>query len=302
MAAERYELNMSMKCVKYMIFVISITFAVVAAMLLSMAIAIGNLFDDFKSFIDSHFFVPPNLLIAIGIILLVIALFGCVGALKECTVMINIYGVLLVAVFILQLAAAITAFVLRGQVEYMVRQKIFSSMAEYKDIPGYHNSIDALQNMLECCGVDGYTDWANFLPRMTGRPIETTTATYQPYDDLTMVEYPETCCSSAPVDGLCTPRPYGCYSRLAWIISQGSVLIATGATAVAFVQILGAICAFMLARAIRRTKTLRATRRWHLQQSLGIMTKTMDPQYTGMEKSEENVDPDKYLPTSPSVN
>lgn len=59
-------------------------------MLLSMAVAIGNLFDDFQNFIDSHFFVPPNLLIAIGIILLVIALFGCVGALKESTAMINI--------------------------------------------------------------------------------------------------------------------------------------------------------------------------------------------------------------------
>ncbi|XP_050086977.1 CD63 antigen [Anopheles aquasalis] len=287
MAAERYELNMSMKCVKYMIFVISVTFAVVAAMLLSMAIAIGNLFDDFKSFIDSHFFVPPNLLIAIGIILLIIALFGCVGALKESTVMINIYGTLLLSVFILQLAAAITAFVLRGQVELMVRQKIFNSMAEYKNIPGYYNSIDTLQNMLECCGVDHYSDWANYL--------EST--------DVSMIEYPETCCSVAPENGQCPPWQYGCYKRLSWIISQGSVLIATGATAVAFVQILGAICAFMLARAIRRTKTLRATRRWHLQQSLGIMTKPLDQHYIGMEKSHEaNVDPDKYLPTSPSVN
>lgn len=50
--------------------------------------------------------------------------------------------------FILQLAAAITAFVLRGQVEQMVRQKIFNSMAEYKNIPGYYNSIDTLQNMV----------------------------------------------------------------------------------------------------------------------------------------------------------
>uniref|UniRef100_A0A182U406 Tetraspanin n=1 Tax=Anopheles melas TaxID=34690 RepID=A0A182U406_9DIPT len=252
MASERYELNMSMKCVKYMIFVISITFAVVAAMLLSMAVAIGNLFDDFQNFIDSHFFVPPNLLIAIGIILLVIALFGCVGALKESTAMINI---------------------------------IFDSMGDYKQQDGYRNPIDTLQNTLECCGVDGFSDWAQFLP-----------------SDGTVMEYPETCCAAPPVNGECMPREYGCYSRLSWLISQGSVLIATGTVAVAFVQVLGAVCAFMLASAIRRAKTLRATRRWHLQQSLGIMTKPIETQYTGMEKSEANVDPDKYLPTSPSVN
>uniref|UniRef100_A0A182LRX5 Tetraspanin n=1 Tax=Anopheles culicifacies TaxID=139723 RepID=A0A182LRX5_9DIPT len=285
MASERYELNMNMKCVKYMIFVISITFAVVAAMLLSMAVAIGNLFDDFQNFIDSHFFVPPNLLIAIGVILLVIALFGCVGALKESTAMINVYGVLLLIVFVLQLAAAIAAFVMRGQVEMMVRQKIFDSMADYKQVEGYRNPIDMLQNTLECCGVDGYNDWAQFLP-----------------SDGIVMEYPETCCAAPPIDGECIPRDYGCYARLSWLISQGSVLIATGTVAVAFVQVLGAVCAFMLASAIRRAKTLRATRRWHLQQSLGIMTKTIDPQYTGMEKSDANVDPDKYLPTSPSVN
>uniref|UniRef100_A0A182IPX2 Tetraspanin n=1 Tax=Anopheles atroparvus TaxID=41427 RepID=A0A182IPX2_ANOAO len=284
MAAERYELNMSMKCVKYMIFTISVTFAIVAAMLLSMAVAIGNLFDDFRSFIDSHFYVPPNLLIAIGVILLVIALFGCVGALKESTVMINLYAVLLLIVFVLQVSAAIAAFVMRGQVSHMVRQKIFNSMAEYRE-HNTHNSIDMLQNTLECCGVDSYADWVQFLP-----------------SNGSLMEYPASCCSEPPVDGGCTSRAYGCYSRLSWLISQGSILIATGAVAVAFVQILGSICAFMLARAIRRTKTLRATRRWHLQQSLGIMTKTVDPMYTGMEKSEANVDPDKYLPTSPSVN
>lgn len=284
MAAERYELNMSMKCVKYMIFTISVTFAIVAAMLLSMAVAIGNLFDDFRSFIDSHFYVPPNLLIAIGVILLVIALFGCVGALKESTAMINVYAILLLIVFVLQVSAAIAAFVMRGQVSNMVRQKIFDSMAEYQENPGtYRNSIDMLQNTLECCGVDSYTDWDQFLP-----------------SNATMMEYPETCCAEPPMGGECMPRAYGCYSRLSWLISQGSILIATGAVAVAFVQILGSVCAFMLARAIRRTKTLRATRRWHLQQSLGIMTKTpVDPMYTGMEKSEANVDPDKYMPTSP---
>ncbi|XP_053675304.1 CD63 antigen-like [Anopheles nili] len=282
MVSERYELNMSMKCVKYMIFVISITFAVVAALLLSMAVAIGNLFDDFQNFIDSHFFVPPNLLIAVGIILMVIALFGCVGALKESTVMINIYGALLLIVFILQLSAAIAAFVMRGQVEQMVRQKIFDSMADYKEQEGYHNPIDTLQNTLECCGVDGYADWAQYLP-----------------SNGLVMEYPETCCSEVPIDGECRPREFGCYARLSWLISQGSVLIATGTVAVAFVQVLGAVCAFMLATAIRRAKTLRATRRWHLHQSLGIMTK---PHYTGMEKSDGSVDPDKYLPTCPSVN
>lgn len=49
------------------------------------------------------------------------------------------------------------------------------------------------------------------------------------------------------------------------------MLIATGATAVALVQMLGVICAFMLSKAIRQTKSLRAARRYQLQQSLAIL-------------------------------
>lgn len=44
------------------------------------------------------------------------------------------------------------------------------------------------------------------------------------------------------------------------------MLISTGATAVALVQILGVLCAFMLAKSIRQTKSLREARRWQLQQ------------------------------------
>lgn len=116
------------------------------------------------------------------------------------------------------------------------------------------------------------------------------------------IELPESCCLPSTMQEKCVPFDDGCYSRLGWVVSQSAALIATGATTVAFVQILGSICAFMLARTIRRTKSLRAARRWQLQQSLGIMTKLHDPPYTQMEKSEKNADSEMYLPNSPSVN
>lgn len=65
--------------------------------------------------------------------------------------------------------------------------------------------------------------------------------------------------------------------RLKYLISQGSMLIATGATAVALVQMLGVICAFMLSKAIRQTKSLREARRQQFQQSLAILT---EPYYS----------------------
>ncbi|XP_055541241.1 CD63 antigen [Wyeomyia smithii] len=287
MATERNDLNMGMRCVKYMIFVINFMFLLTAILMVTVGTAIGTIFGDFEYFIDSHFFSPAHLLVAIGSIMIVVSIFGCIGAVKESTAMINIYGVLLALVFILEVAAAISAFVLRGQVEEMVRRTINESMASYSTKPYVEQSVDLMQRVLECCGVESYNDWAFFMPQPTNP------------DD---IELPQSCCLPSTLQEKCVPFEDGCYSRLGWVISQSAALIATGATTVAFVQILGSICAFMLARTIRRTKSLRAARRWQLQQSLGIMTKLHDPPYTQMEKSEKNTDSEMYLPNSPSVN
>lgn len=105
----------------------------------------------------------------------------------------------------------------------------------------------------------------------------------------------------------------GCLATLDEIIRKSSMLIASGALTVALVQFLGVVCAFMLAKTIRRTKSIRAARRWQLQQALGVMTNPFsfdkqmeantgrqydpDPEYTSMENNSTNT----YSPTSPSV-
>lgn len=285
MTTDRNDLNMGMRCVKYMIFVINFMFLLTAILIVTVGTAIGTIFGDFENFIDSHFFSPAHLLVAIGVIMMFVSIFGCIGALKESTAMINIYGVLLAIVFILEVAAAISAFALQGQVKEMVRRTVNESMASYNSNANKAQSVDFMQRVLECCGVDSYEDWKFFLPNVTES-----------------IELPESCCLPSTLEESCVPYEYGCIDRLQWVVAQSAALIATGATTVAFVQILGSICAFMLARTIRRTKSLRAARRWQLQQSLGIMTKPHDPSYTQMEKSEKNPDSEMYLPNSPSVN
>ncbi|XP_055641234.1 CD63 antigen-like [Toxorhynchites rutilus septentrionalis] len=284
MASDRNNLNMGMRCVKYMIFVINFMFLLTAILLVTVGTAIRTIFGDFDTFIDSHFFSPAHLLVAIGFIMMVVSIFGCIGAVRESTAMINIYGVLLAIVFILEVAAAISAFALRGQVSEMVRRTINVAMYDYTTDPYAQQSMDYMQRVLECCGIDSYMDWEHFLLNTSN------------------IEVPQSCCIASTLEESCVPYSYGCYPRLGFVIAQSAALIATGATTVAFVQILGSICAFMLARTIRRTKSLRETRRWQLQQSLGIMTKPHDPSYTQMENTEKDADSKMYSPNSPSVN
>lgn len=63
-------------------------------------------------------------------------------------------------------------------------------------------------------------------------------------------------------------------------------------------KILGVFCAFMLAKSIRRTKSMRAARTWQLQQSLGILStgfedngKPAYEDYTQLDKNDHQIEP-----------
>ena len=158
---------------------------------------------------------------------------------------------------------------------------------------------------MHCCGIDSPDDWSRIFDKV---------------DEKTVV--PDSCCvakalNSTSGDLECVDfYDYGCLIRLNNIIEQCAMLIVTGALTIAVVQFLGVVCAFMLAKTIRRTKSIRETRRWQLQQSLGVLTNPFsfekqmeanasgrqydpEPEYTQM--GTHNVNANTYLPNSPSV-
>lgn len=64
-------------------------FQLTGFLVISIGTTIYTIFDDFSHFITDGYFSPASLLIAIGIIMFVVSIFGCVGAAKESTCMIN---------------------------------------------------------------------------------------------------------------------------------------------------------------------------------------------------------------------
>lgn len=298
------QLNSGMRCAKYMLLIVSFMFAITAILLVMVGSTIQAIFGDFRQFVDDHFLSPPALLIAIGFILLFVATLGAYGAIKESVMLINLYGVCLFLVFILEVSASIAAFVMQGQVREMLMRTMDQSMAEYETNDYLKSGVDFMQSGLECCGVDGPKDWLQYMNQ------NVTNA-----EDDNEVVVPYSCCGRFSVDDImkCDLQyESGCFGRMDFIISQSTMLIATGATTVAFVQLLGALCAFMLAKTLRRNKSIREARRWQLQQSLGVLIsggKMAPPMnspmtgYTQLEKSERFLeqDPISYTPNSPSV-
>ncbi|KAH8374397.1 hypothetical protein KR009_007857 [Drosophila setifemur] len=308
MANRDLQLNSGMRCAKYMLIIVSFMFALTAILLIMVGTTIQAIFGDFSLFIDGHFSSPPALLIAIGFILIAVATLGAYGAVKESVMVINLYGVCLFLVFILEVSAAIAAFVMQSQVKGMLMRTMHQALAEYDHDPYVAAGVDFMQSGLECCGVNQPEDWKDY---------------YEPNKNSTLdaddVVVPNSCCGSLAEDindssqVTCLQTfDYGCFRKMNFIVSQSAMLIATGATTVAFVQLLGVLCAFMLAKTLRRNKSIREARRWQLQQSLGVLIsggKMAPPQnsavtgYQQLDNSEKaGHEPYTYTPQSPSVN
>ncbi|KAI8043782.1 tetraspanin-6 [Drosophila gunungcola] len=295
------QLNSGMKCAKYMLIIVSFMFALTAILLIMVGTTIQTIFGDFSLFIDGHFTSPPVLLVAIGTILIAVATLGAYGAVKESVMVINLYGVCLFLVFILEVSAAIAAFMMQSQVREMLVRTMHQALEQYDHDPKVKAGVDFMQTGLECCGVDQPEDWKeNFAPNKNSTLGS---------DDVVV---PNSCCGKMArgftfaEEVTCLEAfDYGCFRKMNFIVSQSSMLVATGATTVAFVQLLGVLCAFMLAKTLRRNKSIREARRWQLQQSLGVLIsggKMAPPQNSAVTGYQQLDNCDTYTPQSPSVN
>ncbi|XP_055851813.1 CD63 antigen [Episyrphus balteatus] len=293
---DAYRLNSSMKCAKYMLLIISFMFAITAILLILVGETIQTIFGDFRQFLDDYYLSPPTLLIATGFLMFAVAILGSYGAIKESVLIINLYGVSLFVVFILEVAAAIAAFVLQSDVHVMLVRTMNESMHQYESNLYLQNGVDFMQSGLQCCGIYGPMDWKPVLEDNINNNL--TNDIYVP---------PSCCYEPVSINDCSEKYESGCLGRMHFIISQSAMLIATGASTVAFVQLLGSICAFMLAKTLRRNKSIREARRWQLQQTLGALIASSKPMpipsqegYQQLGEKEKYME--EYHANSPSVN
>lgn len=75
----------------YLIFPV---FQLTSALIISVGTTIYAIYHDVSFFLEDYFFSPATFIIVIGVIMLFVSLFGCIGALKESTCLVNIVSAL----------------------------------------------------------------------------------------------------------------------------------------------------------------------------------------------------------------
>lgn len=96
-----------------------------------MGVAVAAVYTEYDAFLVHKFFSIPTFLIVIGSLVIVISFFGCWGALKENYCLVLSFSVLLGLIFILELAAGISGYVLRSDAENLIKGSLTESMKDY---------------------------------------------------------------------------------------------------------------------------------------------------------------------------
>ncbi|XP_006824048.1 tetraspanin-5-like [Saccoglossus kowalevskii] len=164
-------------CLKYTFFVFNVIFWIIGTVIIGVGVWAYTLSNEgglnFAQLRDAEadaiivflFANYPLLVIVIGVVIFVLALSGCVGALRENICLLKFFTIVLCLIFVVQMAMGLFLFItLQYNTEKFytkVDDIIISAIQKYREDINLQELIDELQQQLKCCGATSFDDWEN---------------------------------------------------------------------------------------------------------------------------------------------
>ncbi|XP_030829578.1 CD63 antigen-like [Strongylocentrotus purpuratus] len=226
-------------CIKYLMFIFNFIFFIFGLGIIVGGSLTLTLYSEYVDFTGNTGTAIPIALICIGVFIFLTGFFGCCGAVKENYCMLGTYAFIMVLLLILELAAGISGYVLRDDIDKLVDDNMTDLQKEYNSSTSTQQLFDNMQKNLECCGVDNYTDWMGY---------------NMSHPDMV----PESCCmkpgtagcnqvGSATLDIYTKP----CYNALKDLLLRNIGIIAGVAIGIAVIEIFGIAFGCCLMRKIK---------------------------------------------------
>lgn len=160
-----------MNCIKYLLIVFNGLFMIFGIVIIAAACVDMGLIQGFAGMETSGGHETDAVLIAVGVLIIIVAAFGCFGAWKESPKLLYIFAGCLIIIILLELSVGIAAAALRPQIESTMKTQLRSSFIKNKstrDEDSAHRDFwDKIQTTLECCGVTGPDNYINSEPRLS---------------------------------------------------------------------------------------------------------------------------------------
>ncbi|KAI3357737.1 hypothetical protein L3Q82_016141 [Scortum barcoo] len=228
-----------MKCVKFLLFFFNFIFWLCGLALIVVGILVQVALHSTFMIRDASASGAPIVLIGVGVVIFLIAFFGCCGAWKENYCMVTTFAILLSLVIIIEIAAAIAGYVFRGKLSTVVQDSLTDMISKYNNSSAeFQETVDQLQEDLKCCGVNSSSDWRNFRP--DGNSV------------------PDSCCvnvtKSCGIGSMTNPTKVyqkGCHDAVEALLKKNIQWVIVAALVIAFLQITGIVLACVLMRGIR---------------------------------------------------
>jgi len=238
-----------MKCIKFLLFGFNLIFAMTGLALIVAGGVIQGLYSQYLDFLGNTFLNTPILLVIVGVIIFAITFFGCCGAVKDNHCMIMTFAVLLALIFVIELGAGISSYVMRVKLHVIIETDMEKGLMNYnkEGSEGVTQTWDIAQHELKCCGAQDFTDWRNSTMLMADNAV------------------PDSCCITDTEDcgkGLADPaKPLqdvikviytnGCLNKFQEMVTKNVAVVGALGVIIALIQIIGVVFACCLAKNIR---------------------------------------------------
>ncbi|KAF5272067.1 hypothetical protein FQA39_LY01150 [Lamprigera yunnana] len=234
-------MEFGMKFVKFFLCLLSFIFLVAGIFTVTIGSIISINYDNFDLFLASYHVKPVLVVIAFGAFTITISFFGCLGAIKKSTILVNLFALLLFILLLVEVALAIAITVYCCDIGDTVEANMRTGMGSYKSNEHMKASWDLTQEVLQCCGVRNSIGWAKY--HVPGHVVTISKFKYT---------VPKSCCTTGECYEI---YDKGCLTVLGNYVDHSTKVLLYIAFGNIVVKIFAIILAVMLAKSIRRIKS-----------------------------------------------